>query len=660
MVATRGTGEPINAARKKPRMFRIPRMKRDKVKQLLLYASILALLLFSPRPVIPAQKEAETRGEGCLSCHAGIETINAKMAAAWRADKRCEICHYGQPAAATKLEAHRGLIANPGDLRVIERTCGKCHSDYGEIQNVELNGIANHVGRVVNSLMATAAGEIAGTRYLWNEQKSRSAIYGVRPVSDTDNLQPEGAVARLQNLPPASNSDADSLLRGACLRCHLWTEDKTSPGIFRSGGCSACHVLYDESGLSRSGDPTVSKTEPGHPVEHTITTLIPSSQCLWCHNDGGERIGLNYTGLAVVNASLGEGTPAPGEKTAYGVQIMHVNPDVHYRRGIACIDCHDTIDLHGDGNIYSHQEYQVAMRCESCHGTATKPPTFRTERGDALRNIEIEEGKPYLRTKLLFERHPVPVLNSEGSSWIANIWHKGHQRLECYACHSASTPQCYVCHMVRDDSKTSRFDWAAGIGGPEQPQGSPGQWSGRKLFQLWGDPILGVNRNGRIAPFIPGGQTILTHINPEGKVLKLNQTFTTSAGLYGFSLSPVQPHNISSGSRSCESCHSNKKALGLGTTGFADLKRLGLPWNFSPDMFVDEEGGRIQDSGHDGVRPLNGEELSAVFRTGACIDCHRETAGKVRPPGKKAPGSLKEEDDLHHKAIENRLSPKEE
>ena len=64
-------------------------------------------------------KDAVARGEGCLSCHKGIEVINQKMARAWGADRRCEICHSGQPFAATKLEAHGGLIANPDYFRGI-------------------------------------------------------------------------------------------------------------------------------------------------------------------------------------------------------------------------------------------------------------------------------------------------------------------------------------------------------------------------------------------------------------------------------------------------------------------------------------------------------------------------------------------------------------
>jgi hypothetical protein len=70
------------------------------------------------------------------------------------------------------------------------------------------------------------------------------------------------------------------------------------PGDYRSSGCSACHVVYanDRSpvhsgpyatagnkGLSQTADPTIKKSEPGHPILHQFTTAIPSSQCMICH-----------------------------------------------------------------------------------------------------------------------------------------------------------------------------------------------------------------------------------------------------------------------------------------------------------------------------------------------------------------------------------------
>lgn len=617
------------------------------------FVSVFALMTLLSAPVCAEQKEAAARGKGCLGCHEGIEVINERMAEEWRADSRCEVCHYGVPAANTEFEAHAGLISNPGDLRVIERTCGKCHSDYGEVANYKVNGIDNHVGRVIRSIMATAAGEIAGTRYLWNVQNTRSAIYGVRAVTDWDYRRLEGAVERLLTLPLASNSNADNLLRSVCLRCHLWTEDKSTPGIYRPAGCSACHVLYEEDGLSQSGDPTIPKDERGHPVYHRITTEIPTSQCLWCHNDGGARIGFSYVGLAVTDPKIRHEPPEPNSAaTSRGVPVMHVKSDVHFRRGLSCIDCHDTIDVHGDGRIYSHKEYQVGIECESCHGNASTPPSFRTARGDRLTNIEVVEGKHFLRTKVLKELHRIPTLNAKDQwDWLPAIWHQGHTKLECYACHSNVVPQCYACHMERDDRAAGGVDWVASANNQTPEPAALGKWSGRKLLQLWLEPTLGVNRKGRVAPFVPGGQAIFTHRGPKGELLTRNQTFTTAAGLYGFSLNPIQPHNIDGRSRTCSSCHSQEKAVGLGTSGFVDLKRLGLSLTFSPDMFVNEEGSRVQDSPHEGARPFTWKELQTVYRTGTCIDCHRDAPAPRHDEADGPVPSFREADKFHHETI---------
>jgi len=632
---------------------------REKAFRVVQFPLLFAVFFLFSSVAGAEQKEAQLRGRGCLGCHEGIESINSRMASEWGADRRCEVCHYGNPAGATKLEAHADLIANPADFRVIERTCGKCHSDYGEIVQVTLNGVDNHVGRVLCSVMATAAGEIAGTRYLWNEQNTRDAVYAVRDVSDLDQAQPPGAVQRLRELPPASHSDADHLLRSSCLRCHLWTEDKQNPDIFRSAGCAACHVLYDKSGLSQTGDPTIPKDEPGHPIRHQITTAIPTAQCLMCHNDGGSRIGLSYTGLSVTDSALERKPPGPTEETSYGAYLVHVPPDVHFSRGMDCIDCHDTIDMHGDGNLYSRQEFQVGIRCETCHGTAEKPPGFRTERGDLLKNVDIENGKPYMLTKIHMERLSIPVVSSTSEfSWLPDIWHKGHQRLECYACHSTAAPQCYTCHLIRDDSRTSPVDWAQGIGEKQAAEQLPGAWSGRKLLQEWFDPALGVNSRGRVSPFIPGGQSTVSHLGPDGSLKTLKKTFSTAAGLYGFSMNPVQPHTTSSKARPCYSCHSSQKALGLGTEGLLDLKRFGLPVTFPPDKMGNEDGTRIQDSPHEGVRPFSGEELRKIYRTGFCVSCHSEPIERATPAN--LPDSMKEADELHQKLIELLVTPKEE
>lgn len=84
------------------------------------------------------------------------------------------------------------------------------------------------------------------------------------------------------------------------------------PGDYRSSGCTACHVIYanDRSAVhsgpyARFGnagcaadnpDPTIGKTEPGHPIAHRFTSGIPTSQCMVCHIHPGTTVMNSYCG----------------------------------------------------------------------------------------------------------------------------------------------------------------------------------------------------------------------------------------------------------------------------------------------------------------------------------------------------------------------------
>ena len=76
----------------------------------------------------------------------------------------------------------------------------------------------------------------------------------------------------------------------------LGTNDQ--PGDYRSSGCTGCHVVYANDrdprhsgpyarfgnlGRSDTRDPTIPKGESGHPLKHSFTRAIPTSQCMVCH-----------------------------------------------------------------------------------------------------------------------------------------------------------------------------------------------------------------------------------------------------------------------------------------------------------------------------------------------------------------------------------------
>ena len=84
------------------------------------------------------------------------------------------------------------------------------------------------------------------------------------------------------------------------------------PGDYRGSGCTACHVIYandrdpshsgayaafGHSGFSASSDPTIPKSDAGHPIKHVFTRSIPSSQCMICHIHPGTNMVATYFGL---------------------------------------------------------------------------------------------------------------------------------------------------------------------------------------------------------------------------------------------------------------------------------------------------------------------------------------------------------------------------
>ncbi len=91
------------------------------------------------------------------------------------------------------------------------------------------------------------------------------------------------------------------------------------PGDYRSSGCSACHVLYaNDRSETASGfiakygnrgtaaaakdewvkfvDPTINKSEAGHPIQHKFELRMPTSTCMVCHIHPGTNVLNSYLG----------------------------------------------------------------------------------------------------------------------------------------------------------------------------------------------------------------------------------------------------------------------------------------------------------------------------------------------------------------------------
>jgi hypothetical protein len=505
--------------------------------------------------------------EMCLACHQKEHLDPAHEVTVLG----CSSCHLGNPLAADKGQAHQGIVKNPGDLRLVERTCGVngCH--------------AIDIPKVKNSLMATNRGILATLLYYWGEAPDQYGDFSVEEL-----------------IKSGKTSLALDYFRKLCATCHLWKQKGDLPGFFgeKGGGCTACHHQLDPK-LPTSGQ------EKGHPL---LSKKIPVENCVRCHNRSG-RIGISYTG---VYESEGSGAPIEeGELSSQRLPgdrfYQKLPPDVHYQKGMACIDCHTRNETMGDGHRYAHFEEQLEVSCRSCHTVGR--PGF-TEKGNPLNNINVKDVKPLLTGKLDGKEHPLQPPLPEVCAY------SGHQRLSCQSCHSTWVPQCYGCHVKQDKAETHLDKLTL--------KETPGWWSEGRSYIRYEQPALGL-WNNRVMPITPGCQDIVTVQDKEGKMERAFSSLTMAA---------IDPHTTQRQGRTCVDCHASTKAVGL---GLGTAWQEGGEWRFDPatqplvtsagttprlDAYVTIDGIPLQKSFRPNLRPFNQQELARILTVGTCLPCH--------------------------------------
>jgi hypothetical protein len=182
-----------------------------------------------------------------------------------------------------------------------------------------------------------------------------------------------------------------------------------------------------------------------------------------------------------------------------------------------------------------------------------------------------------------------------------------------------------------------------------------------RSYLRWEEPILGINGEGRVTPLMPGCQVVKTVVGPEGDMLLQNAIGTTAPGQEGsaegqraLDMAPVQPHTSTRNARTCESCHSDPKALGYGIQDgryqrrypeniVVDLELADgsiwpqetqiqipaiaeLPIDWSMIVNRDGEQQQIVGSHWPDSRPLDEDQRVRMERTGVCMGCHRNMA----------------------------------
>jgi hypothetical protein len=380
---------------------------------LLLWAGTLLTAVGPPESAIPdaivgqsrvsqqSPENAAKQSAGCITCH--TKTDEPSMHPGGTVVIGCADCHGGDPSisvtsdlASSSKEYHAARrrahvlprntslfkssanairpysawlaeseeyirFVNPGDLRVVDRTCGSCHA--AEVRNVRTSMMTTGAMLWQAALYNNGGAPYKNARYgesyaadgtpqrlqafpapTEEETRTKGWLPSLEPLPRWEITQPgnvlrvfeRGGIRRGEIGNPTRNEEPgrpDGKLSDRGFGTLLRTDpvflglQKTrlldpllsfpgtndQPGDYRNSGCTACHVVYandrarehsgqyaqvGNDGRTTTSDPTIDpeRDEPGHPIRHTFTRSIPSSQCMTCHVHPGTNMVTTYYG----------------------------------------------------------------------------------------------------------------------------------------------------------------------------------------------------------------------------------------------------------------------------------------------------------------------------------------------------------------------------
>ena len=341
-------------------------------------------VLPKPNWIDQSQADVDKKSRGCLECHMGVEPMHASK----NVVLGCTDCHGGNPTPGLmQRQAHVAPLnpvfwessanpndssvllnhesaefiqfVNPGDLRVVEKTCAPCHANI--VHNVNHSMMRHGAMLWGAALYNNGAYPAKNYRFGQAYDADGEPLRLESPVPVTSEMtQQHGILPFLDPLPRFDISQPGNILRifelGGEKQLQLGNPDpfeepgkparrlsdrglgtlnridpvflnlqktrlndplldfmgsNNHPGDYRSSGCTACHVVYanDRSptdsgwyakygnqGLSFTADQAIRKDERGHPITHQFTRAIPTSQCMSCHMHQGNLFVNPYLG----------------------------------------------------------------------------------------------------------------------------------------------------------------------------------------------------------------------------------------------------------------------------------------------------------------------------------------------------------------------------
>ncbi len=288
-----------------------------------------------------------------------------------------------------------------------------------------------------------------------------------------------------------------------------------------------------------------------------------------------------------------DGAIVPSEDPEALGKAVHL-ADIHLEKGMHCIDCHFTQDVHGNGKLYGETRNAIEIGCQDCHGTIQQKALLKTSGPASANDVSSnmlrmrtpwKQARFYWRDGKLWQRSNVDekvewevvqtldtitpgnehyseksrlakTMQVDGRSWgqpneISKLAHSD-KRMTCQSCHSSWTSSCFGCHlsmtanqkmpMLHNEGETTR-NWTA------------------YNFQVLRDDVymLGIDgtvTGNKVSPVRSACAVIVSSQNANRDWIYQTQQTVSAPGFSGEAFSTYVPHTVrAKETKGCTDCH---------------------------------------------------------------------------------------------------------
>jgi hypothetical protein len=437
--------------------------------------------------------------QDCISCHTieKFDELNHNFS--------CLECHV-KPQDRASYEHDTDIVLHPDSLENVEIFCSKCHK--------------NDIKSVKNSLHVSMKNEINLTRKLWGQKGSDIDLQSL-PLPKSHVSEPKDLV--------------DDFLRRKCLKCHIGSQGSGERGMYRGKGCMSCHMEYSEDGKYKGSDISVKEKRPYAKI-HTMSKKPPMSACLSCHNKN--FVGTDYLGLFPKDYEKSYRAPITKEgkypKKIYGNSYHHLSQDIHYQKGLTCVDCHKKNEVMG---VHAQKSDIKKATCKDCHKQIVK--------NEAHENYHENVSCSTCHAAWQMSNYELSVFRDDIADY--DKWENLMAQEDAYL-------EKFLKKAIKSKNKPKPYmpDWVS-------QKMEKGIWYSGWRFKRWEHLLLGNDENGQVKILRPMFQYRISY-RDENKTMILNDVHSLE-GKKIEAFVPYSPHTITKKAKSCESCHENKLLL---------------------------------------------------------------------------------------------------